>query len=110
MSRRKKRKKAAYNEIVLNIMPFIDVFSMLNTFLLYSAVFLAVGIIEVQIPYLSLMNALRGLEYVFLFLITLFFTKFFPRILTEEISHKALLRKGFALVLIIIGLYILLVY
>jgi biopolymer transport protein ExbD len=34
-------------------MPFIDVFSLLNTFLLYSAVFLAVGIVEVQIPFLS---------------------------------------------------------
>ncbi len=34
-------------------MPFIDVFSLLNTFLLMSAVFLSVGIIEVQIPFLS---------------------------------------------------------
>ena len=34
-------------------MPFIDIFSMLNTFLLFSAVFLSVGIIEVQIPFLS---------------------------------------------------------
>ena len=34
-------------------MPFIDVFSLLNTFLLYSAVFLALGVIEVQIPFLS---------------------------------------------------------
>jgi len=34
-------------------MPFIDVFSMLNTFLLFSAVFLSIGVIEVQIPFLS---------------------------------------------------------
>ncbi len=34
-------------------MPFIDIFSMLNTFLLFSAVFLSVGIIEVQVPFLS---------------------------------------------------------
>lgn len=34
-------------------MPFIDVFSMLNTFLLFSAVFLSIGIIEVQIPFMS---------------------------------------------------------
>ncbi len=34
-------------------MPFIDVFSMLNTFLLFSAVFLSIGILEVQIPFLS---------------------------------------------------------
>lgn len=37
----------------LNIMPFIDVFSVLNTFLLMSAVFLSVGIIKVQIPFLT---------------------------------------------------------
>lgn len=37
----------------LNVMPFIDVFSMLNTFLLVSAAFLGLGILEVQVPYLS---------------------------------------------------------
>lgn len=53
MSRRKKRKPGEYKDIELNIMPFIDIFSMLNTFLLFSAVFLSVGILEVQIPFLS---------------------------------------------------------
>lgn len=37
----------------LNIMPFIDIFSMLNTFLLVSAAFVGLGILEVQIPFLS---------------------------------------------------------
>jgi hypothetical protein len=53
---RKKRKKIPKKDefdIELNIIPFIDVFSMLNTFLLFSAVFVATGIIEVQIPFLS---------------------------------------------------------
>jgi biopolymer transport protein ExbD len=52
---RKKRKvrKVEYKDVELNIMPFIDIFSMLNTFLLFSAVFLSVGILEVQIPFLS---------------------------------------------------------
>lgn len=49
----KKRKKVKYRDIELNIMPFIDVFSLLNTFLLMSAVFLSVGILEVQIPFLT---------------------------------------------------------
>ncbi|MCX6126754.1 MAG: biopolymer transporter ExbD, partial [Proteobacteria bacterium] len=43
----------AYKDIELNIMPFIDIFSMLNTFLLFTAVFLSMGILEVQIPFLS---------------------------------------------------------
>jgi len=49
----KKKKKIKYRDIELNIMPFIDVFSLLNTFLLMSAVFLSVGILEVQIPFLT---------------------------------------------------------
>jgi len=51
--RRRKGSKTAFSDIQLNIIPFIDVFSMLNTFLLFSAVFVATGIIEVQIPFLS---------------------------------------------------------
>src|SRR5690606_1478091 len=55
MSRRKRRRapQSKYKEIELNIMPFIDVFSLLTTFLLMAAVFVAIGIIEVQIPFLS---------------------------------------------------------
>ena len=37
----------------LNVMPFIDIFSMLNTFLLVSASFIGLGILEVQIPFFS---------------------------------------------------------
>ena len=52
-SRRKKggNKQAATPE--LNVMPFVDIFSMLNTFLLVSASFIGLGILEVQIPFLS---------------------------------------------------------
>ncbi len=53
MSRKKKVRKIKYRDIELNIMPFIDVFSLLNTFLLMSAVFLSIGILEVQIPFLT---------------------------------------------------------
>lgn len=51
--KKKKKRGAGYKDIQLNIMPFIDVFSLLNTFLLMSAVFLSVGMIEVQIPFLT---------------------------------------------------------
>ncbi len=51
--KKKKRRGVRYKDIQLNIMPFIDVFSLLNTFLLMSAVFLSVGILEVQIPFLT---------------------------------------------------------
>lgn len=53
MSGKKKKKSKSYKDFSLNIMPFIDVFSLLNTFLLMSAVFLSVGVLEVQIPFLT---------------------------------------------------------
>ncbi len=53
MSRKRKRHTLEYKDVELNIMPFIDIFSMLNTFLLFTAVFLSVGVLEVQIPFLS---------------------------------------------------------
>ncbi len=53
MKSRRKVRKVDYKDVELNIMPFIDIFSMLNTFLLFTAVFLSVGVLEVQIPFLS---------------------------------------------------------
>ncbi len=54
---KRKRRGSSSNSVPeapeLNIMPFIDIFSMLNTFLLVSAAFLGLGIVEVQIPFLS---------------------------------------------------------
>jgi biopolymer transport protein ExbD len=55
MSARRRRKKriVEYRDIELNIMPFIDVFSLLNTFLLFSAAFFSLGMFEVQLPFFS---------------------------------------------------------
>ncbi len=53
MARKKRRKSPQPKEADLNIMPFIDIFSMLNTFLLVSAAFINIGLIEVQIPFLT---------------------------------------------------------
>ena len=51
--KKKKRKKLKCETAGLNIMPFIDVFSMLNTFLLVSASFVSIGILKVQVPFFS---------------------------------------------------------
>ncbi|HYX38980.1 MAG TPA: biopolymer transporter ExbD [Oligoflexus sp.] len=56
MSKKHKRRSsggAGPDAPELNIMPFIDIFSMLNTFLLVSAAFIGLGILEVQVPFLS---------------------------------------------------------
>ena len=53
MAKRKKARRMVNPEADLNIMPFIDIFSMLNTFLLVSAAFVNIGLIEVQVPFLT---------------------------------------------------------
>ena len=56
---------------------------------------------------LPLINALGGVQYVFLIILaTLFFFKF-PEILKEEISRKVLLQKTLAIWLIVAGLALL---
>lgn len=62
----------------------------------------------VPVAYLAVMNSLRGLQYVFLFALTLTFSIFFPKILKEEISRKSIIRKTISILLIVIGLAIIL--
>ncbi len=56
---------------------------------------------------LAIMNALRGIQYIFLFAITLIFSYFYPKILKEEISKRIIIQKSIAIILIIFGLVIL---
>jgi drug/metabolite transporter (DMT)-like permease len=60
------------------------------------------------VGFLPLLNSLRGLQYIFLFLFTLFITCFFPKIIKEKISKKAIIRKTASIFLIVAGLIILL--
>lgn len=55
----------------------------------------------------SLVNALQGIQYVFLFLIALFFSVKFPRIIREQISQGAVFQKVIAISLIGVGLAVL---
>ncbi len=64
------------------------------------AIFLA------PIAFLPMVNALRGIQYVFLFLLVLFFTIFLPKILTEQLSKKIMAQKVVAIILIVTGLAI----
>jgi biopolymer transport protein ExbD len=51
--KKKQKKQDSSSPVELNVVPFIDIFSLLCTFLLFSAVFVSIGIIDVQVPYLS---------------------------------------------------------
>lgn len=59
---------------------------------------------------LAIINALRGVQYVFLFLITLFFSSFYPKIFKENISKKVIIQKVASILLIVLGLAILVIY
>ncbi len=53
----------------------------------------------------SLINALQGLQYIFVFFIALILTIFIPKILKEEVSKEIFWQKVVAVGLIFIGLY-----
>jgi len=67
----------------------------------------SLAIFLVPTGFLPIINSLRGIQYVFLFLMTLFLTFFFPKILKEEISKKALAQKAVSIILIVAGLALL---
>lgn len=58
----------------------------------------------VPIGFLAIMNSLRGVQYLFLFIITLGFSYFLPAMFSEAVSSKALAQKGLGILLIVIAL------
>lgn len=55
----------------------------------------------------ALINSLQGVQYVFLFLLVLFLSAKYPKILREELGGGVLLQKVIGIVLICTGLYML---
>ncbi|HOX29997.1 MAG TPA: hypothetical protein P5080_01700 [Candidatus Paceibacterota bacterium] len=55
----------------------------------------------------AMVNALAGVQYVFLFLFSTLASAYFPKLIKENISRKAILQKCFAIILIASGLLIL---
>jgi drug/metabolite transporter (DMT)-like permease len=70
----------------------------LANFLQSFAIFLA------PVAFLPIVNSLRGVQYVFLFLMTLFLSVLFPKILKEDISKRVLIQKIISIILIAVGL------
>ena len=75
----------------------------LANFLQGFAIFLA------PVALLPVVNSLRGIQYVFLFFITLFFSYFSPRVLKEEISKRIIFQKTISIIFIAVGLVMLVV-
>lgn len=59
------------------------------------------------LAFLSIINALQGVQYLFLFILILLVSLKSPKVLGEKISKKIIVQKGFAMLLIIVGLIIL---
>ena len=59
------------------------------------------------LAYLAIINALQGIQYIFLFIFTILFSLKSPKILKEEISKKNIIQKIIAIVAIGVGLAIL---
>lgn len=62
------------------------------------------------IAYLALLNSLRGIQYVFLFVITLIISHVYPKIFNEPISKRIVFQKLVATLLMVVGLFILVEY
>ena len=56
----------------------------------------------------TLVNAVQGAQYGFLFILALLFSYRWPKIFGEEFNIKVIVQKVIALILIILGLYLLL--
>lgn len=61
----------------------------------------------VPIAFLATVNSLKGIQYVFLFVVTLFVSFSFPKILKEGLSRKVIIQKIVSVALIAIGLALL---
>ena len=61
----------------------------------------------VPLAYLGIMNAMEGLQYVFLFVFALIISITLPKLLKEKISKTIIIQRIVAIILIIIGLLVL---
>lgn len=69
----------------------------------------SMAIFLVPVGLLPILNSLKGVQYVFLFLMTLFLSFFMPKILKEEISKTIIAQKIVSIILIAGGLVILVI-
>lgn len=69
----------------------------------------AFAIFLAPIAFLPIVNSLRGLQYVFLFIMTMFLSFFFPKILKESLTEKAIFQKIISTILIGLGFWLLII-
>ncbi|HNY35996.1 MAG TPA: EamA family transporter [Candidatus Pacearchaeota archaeon] len=65
------------------------------------------AIFLVPVSYLAIMNSMKGIQYVFLFVLVVLISSFLPKVLKEEINNKIIIQKIVSILLIGLGLAIL---
>jgi drug/metabolite transporter (DMT)-like permease len=60
----------------------------------------------ISLTSVALVNALQGIQYVFIIIISVIATLFYPKLLTENISKPIIIQKFIAVLLIAFGLYL----
>jgi uncharacterized membrane protein len=75
-----------------------------------ATIFQSWAIVLVPVGYLAIVNALKGVQYVFLFILTTVFSFSLPKYLKESLSKKILIQKLIAVLIICVGLFILIKY
>lgn len=60
-----------------------------------------------KIKYVTIINAMAGIQYVCILVITVFLSRYFPDIIREDITKKTLITKTFSVMIIISGLALL---
>jgi len=97
-------KRMILNKKTQTVFVLAQVFGGIANFLQIFAISLA------PIAFLAIVNSLRGIQYIFLFILVLFVSYFYPKVLKEELSKKIIFQKIVSIALIAIGLAILVIY
>lgn len=66
-------------------------------------IFEAIAVFAVPLVYLGIMNAMKGVQYVFIFIFAILISIFLPKLLKEDMSKNIIIRRIIAIVLIGIG-------
>ena len=97
-----KKKKALFEN------PKLAVLFILNQIIGAGAgVLQSLAIYLAPMMYLAFINAMEGIRYVFILIFVIVLSSKFPKILSEKITKPILLKKIFAIILVIVGLIIL---
>ncbi len=65
--------------------------------------------LAISLTSVALVSALQGVQYVFIIVLGVLFTLFYPKVVKEDISRKIIIQKIIAVIFIGIGLYLLMV-